>query len=91
MMKSYSTITDGETMARTQPLLASSGGESQDCSIGRFVGVHLKDGGVVLCELDAGPHFMEGCDQGRPLCTEPDPDLLFKPGTIHGSILHAVY
>ena len=84
MMKYYSTSTDGGAMALTQPLLASSGGESQDRSIGRFVGVHLQDGGVVLWELDADLHFMEGCDQGRRLGTEPDPDLLFKPSTIHG-------
>jgi hypothetical protein len=74
-------------MAPTQPLLASSGGESENRSIGRFVGVHLQDGGVILWELDADLHFMEGCDQGRLPGTEPDPDLLFKPSTIHGSIL----
>jgi hypothetical protein len=32
---------------------------------------------------------MKGCNQGRALGTEPDPDLLFKPSTIHDSILHA--
>ena len=39
-------------------------------------------------EFDADLHFMGGCNQGRLLETEPDPDLLFKPTTIHGSILH---
>ena len=32
--------------------------------------------------------LMKGCDQGRLLGSEPDPDLLFKPSTIHGSSLH---
>jgi hypothetical protein len=76
-------------MALTLPLLASSGGHLQDRSIGRLVGVHLQDGGVALREVDADLHFMEGRNQGRPLGSEPDPDLLFKPSTIHGSILHA--
>src|SRR3954453_9456573 len=72
----------------SQPLLASSGGHSQDRSAGRFIGVHLKDGGVAVRELDADLHLVEGRNQGCPLGTEPDPDLLFKPSTIHGSILH---
>jgi hypothetical protein len=76
-------------MSLTQPLLASRGGELQDRSIGRFIGVHLQDGGAALREFDADLHFMEGRNQGCPLGTEPDPDLLFKPSTIHGSILHA--
>ena len=88
MMKYYSISTDGGAMALTQPLLASSGGESQDRSIGLFVGVHLQDGGVVLWELDADLHFLEGCDQGRLPETKPDPDPLFKLSTIHGSFLH---
>ncbi len=77
-------------MALTRPLLASSGGRSQDRSIGRFVGVHLQDGGVVHRGLDADLHLMEGCDQGRLPRTATDPDLLFKPSMIHGSILHEV-
>jgi hypothetical protein len=76
-------------MALTHPLLASSGGQLQDRSIGRFIGVHPQDGGVALRELDADLHFVEGRNQGRPLGSEPDPDLPFKPSTIHGSILHA--
>jgi len=76
-------------MALSQPLLASSGGELQDRSIGRFIGVHLQDGGAAFRELDADLHFMEGRNQGCPLGTELDPDLLFKPSTIHGSILPA--
>src|SRR3954447_13347377 len=74
-------------MALSQPLLASSGGELQDRSIGRFIGVHLQDGGAAFRELDADLHFMEGRNQGCPLGTELDPDLLFKPSTIHGSLL----
>src|SRR4051794_41336246 len=65
-------------MALSQPLLASSGGELQDRSIGRFIGVHLQDGGAAFRELDADLHFMEGRNQGCPLGTELDPDLLFK-------------
>jgi hypothetical protein len=76
-------------MALSQPLLASSAGHSQDRSIGRFIGIHLKDGGVAFRELEADLHFMEGRNQGCPLRTEPNPDLMFKPSTIHGSILHA--
>src|ERR1700722_8527302 len=76
-------------MALTEPLLASSGGQLQDCYTGSFIGVHLQDGGAAFRELDADLHFMEGRNQGCPLGTELDPDLLFKPGTIHGSILHA--
>src|SRR4051794_6633103 len=91
MMKYYSTSTDGGAMALSQPLLASSSGQSQDRSIGGFVGVHLQDGGVVHRGLDTDLHFMEGCDQGRLLGIEPDPDPLFKPSTIHGSIFHAVH
>ena len=79
----------GGAMALSQPLLASSGGELQDRSIGRFIGVHLQDGGAAFRELDADLHFMEGRNQGCPLGTELDPDLLFKPRTIHGSFLHA--
>jgi hypothetical protein len=76
-------------MGLTLPLLASSGGHLQNCSIGRLVRVHLQDGGVALREVDADLHFMEGRNQGRPLGSEPDPDLLFKPSTVHGSIFHA--
>ena len=76
-------------MALTQPLLASGGGQLQDRSVGRFIGVHMQDGGVAFRGFDADLHFMEGRNKGRPLGTEPDPDLLFKPSTIHGSILHA--
>src|SRR3954471_8967925 len=75
-------------MALSQPLLASSGSHSQDRSSGGFIGVHLKDGGVAFRELHADLHFMEGRNQGCPLGTELDPDLLFKPRTIHGSLLH---
>jgi hypothetical protein len=76
-------------MALSQPLLASSGGHSQDRSIGRFIGVHLQDSGVALWKVDADLHFMEGRNEGRRLGTEPGSDLLFKPSTIHGSILRA--
>src|SRR3954454_24729415 len=76
-------------MALSQPLLASSGSHSQDRSIWGFLGVHLEDGGVAFRGLDADLHFMESRNQGCPLGTEPDPDLLFKPRTIHGSLLHA--
>src|SRR3954447_15386347 len=79
----------GGAMVLSQPLLASSGGQSQDRSIGCFIGVHLQDGGVVHRGLDADLHFMEGRNQGCPLGTEPDPDLLFKPSTIHGANLQA--
>jgi hypothetical protein len=72
-------------------LLASSGGELQNRSTGRFIGVHLQDGGAAFRELDADLHFMEGRNQGCPLGIEADPDLLFKPGTIHGSILHTTW
>src|SRR5262249_10923164 len=89
MMKYDSASTDGGVMALIQPLLASSGGQLQDRSIGRFIGVHLQDGGVAFRELDADLHFMEGRDQGCPLGTELDPDLLFEPSTVHGSLLHA--
>ena len=74
-------------MALTQPLRASRGGQLQDRSIGRFIGVHLQDGGLAFRGLDADLHFMEGRNQGCPLGTELDPDLLFKPSTIHGSLL----
>src|SRR4051794_37291663 len=75
-------------MALTQPLLASGGGQLQDRPVGCFIGGHLQDGGVALRELDADLHFVECRNQGRRLGTEPDPDLIFKPSTIHGSILH---
>src|SRR3954452_4336936 len=77
----------GGAMALSQPLLASSGGQLQDRYIGRFIGVHLQDGGAAFRELDADLHFMEGRNQSCPLGTELDPDLLFKPSTIHGSLL----
>ena len=79
----------GGAMALTQPLLASGGGQLQDRSVGRFIGVHMQDGGVAFRGLDADLHFMEGCNEGRALRTEPDPDLLFKPSTIHGANLHS--
>src|SRR4051794_24210431 len=77
------------SMSLTQPLLSSGGGQLQDRSIGRFLGIHLQDGGVAFREFDADLNLVEGRNQGCSLGTELDPELLFQPSTIHGSILHA--